>query len=169
MINWKSPYNSTEWIKLREKHLQKQPYCVKCDTTLNLQVDHVISHRNNIDLFLNPDNLQTLCIYHHSEKTNQTKSLISFKRSDKVLKIKLRQNNGINLEYTQFVKLLAHKFVEYSTHYELNIMQADLTFQHKQTLTEIVLEFFKIVKLVCLSVECSNSEIVQLFKELLVV
>ncbi|WP_429977040.1 HNH endonuclease, partial [Mycoplasmopsis bovis] len=69
IINWKFPYNSPEWLKLRDKHLWKQPYCVDCDITWNLQVDHIIPHNQVKELFLDENNLQTLCNSCHAQKT----------------------------------------------------------------------------------------------------
>ncbi|BAW18551.1 hypothetical protein MBVG596_1073 [Mycoplasmopsis bovigenitalium] len=167
MINWKYPYNSKRWIALRDKHLWKQPYCVKCETTFNLQVDHIISHRNNENLFLDPENLQTLCIQHHSEKTNQTKGLIFFKRSNLPLKINTGVAGGINLHLDQFIKLQAHYFTNYATHCEFNIKQNNLNYKELQTLVNLVLEFFKIKGLVFENIQSNESQVVELFNNLL--
>ncbi|MFV8480241.1 HNH endonuclease [Mycoplasma sp. AA7A] len=92
MINWKFPYMSKEWSTLRDKHLNSQPYCVKCQTTLQLQVDHIIEHGNNQTYFLNSENLQTLCIKCHGQKTFRTQKLRKL-RVDNSKKIKLVFNS----------------------------------------------------------------------------
>jgi 5-methylcytosine-specific restriction enzyme A len=56
------------WIKLRSKHLKANPTCVKCGNK-GSHVDHVVAHRGNDALRLDPSNLQTLCASCHSKKT----------------------------------------------------------------------------------------------------
>jgi 5-methylcytosine-specific restriction protein A len=55
---------------LRNKILKEQPFCIKCGSNSDLQVDHIIPPRGNEELFFNEDNLQTLCRLCHSVKTN---------------------------------------------------------------------------------------------------
>ncbi|MCC6797669.1 MAG: HNH endonuclease [Candidatus Hydrogenedentes bacterium] len=58
-----------EWQKLRAQHLARQPACVKCGVVReNNHVDHIVPHRGDNRLRLNPNNLQTMCHSHHSQK-----------------------------------------------------------------------------------------------------
>lgn len=61
-------YRTTAWRKLRAKHLSYNPYCVMCGAPAKI-VDHIHAHKGNMDLFLNEDNLQSLCMSCHSAKT----------------------------------------------------------------------------------------------------
>jgi len=62
-------YRQSRWLKLRKKHLAKFAVCRICGTRENLQVDHIESTKLNIDRFYDANNLQTLCIVHHGQKT----------------------------------------------------------------------------------------------------
>ncbi len=62
-------YASQSWDRLRLKHLLQQPYCIICNTTARLEVDHILPHNGNPKLFFNEANLQTLCKQCHSSKT----------------------------------------------------------------------------------------------------
>lgn len=62
-------YQSKEWRKLRRQCLKNQPCCVWCGSTVDLTVDHIIPPEGNQDLFLNENNLQTLCKDCHRIKT----------------------------------------------------------------------------------------------------
>jgi 5-methylcytosine-specific restriction protein A len=57
-----------DWRKLRAAWLLEHPLCVKCGITAT-DVDHVIAHRGDEALRLDPNNLQSFCHAHHSEKT----------------------------------------------------------------------------------------------------
>lgn len=73
MPEWRDPI-----VGLRAMHMAKEPLCRKCRAeginTAGVDVDHVIPHRGDIDLFLDSDNLQTLCKSHHSMKTSKEKN-----------------------------------------------------------------------------------------------
>lgn len=69
-----SVFYNHKWRKAREIYLQKNPLCVHClkekrVTAEQLEVDHKIPHRGNMELFWDEDNWQTLCKHHHSIKT----------------------------------------------------------------------------------------------------
>lgn len=57
------------WGKARRAHLARQPLCVMCQqegrTTAAEVVDHITPHRDDPELFWNPDNWQSLCKRHH--------------------------------------------------------------------------------------------------------
>lgn len=69
-------YASKEWQALRARHLALQPRCVglladgsQCGRSDRREVDHIRPHGNNLALFFDPANLQTLCRPCHSRKT----------------------------------------------------------------------------------------------------
>lgn len=70
---WKHLYNSKEWKDLRGQSLFDSPRCVMClsmnKQTSAKEVDHIIPHCGNSDLFFDPDNHQSLCKNCHSRKT----------------------------------------------------------------------------------------------------
>lgn len=64
-----------EWQKLRAQHLAKQAYCQcqQCKRSLSPakadMVDHIVPHRGDDRLRLDPNNLQSMLRSHHSRKT----------------------------------------------------------------------------------------------------
>ncbi|HEV7283907.1 MAG TPA: HNH endonuclease signature motif containing protein, partial [Kaistia sp.] len=54
-----------DWRKLRALHLAGHPHCVRCGAIASV-VDHIISVRIAPHRRLDPSNLQSLCISHHS-------------------------------------------------------------------------------------------------------
>lgn len=66
-------YNSRTWRKGRLMHLAHEPLCRVCmehgRVTAGVEVDHIIPHKGDPELFRDPDNWQTLCHFHHSQKT----------------------------------------------------------------------------------------------------
>lgn len=72
-------YSLAKWHKLRAKQLQNNPLCAFCYAQGIIKeasiVDHIKPHRQDINLFFNPDNLQSLCKRcHDSHKQRQEKS-----------------------------------------------------------------------------------------------
>lgn len=67
-------YNN-KWVKLRNKYINEHPYCVLCWATRKLHVDHIVPHNNNMDLFWDYDNLQTLCLSCHTGKTREDEKI----------------------------------------------------------------------------------------------
>ncbi|MCS4536771.1 HNH endonuclease [Mycoplasma sp. CSL7475-4] len=165
MINWITPYNSKEWTSLREQHLNEQPYCVKCHTTLRLQVDHIVPHNNRVEWFLNPDNLQTLCISHHAEKTNQLRFLKDFPNYDIAIDIKLNQSRGIMLQQVNFLKQQASQFIKYANRYEFNIVENSLSFKMVENLVTLLCEFFKRERFVSLNITIKGNEFEQSIRQ----
>jgi len=53
--------DTNKWKQLRQSTLAKYPRCLKCGTTQNLQVDHVVPMVRRPDMFNHESNLQTLC------------------------------------------------------------------------------------------------------------
>lgn len=71
--NYHRWYSLAVWLRLRERQLSDSPLCVLCDaqdlTVPATDVDHRIAHRGNWALFVDPQNLQSLCASCHSAKT----------------------------------------------------------------------------------------------------
>lgn len=65
----KKLYFTSGWKELRAKHLESFPFCYECGSVSKLHVDHITAHKGNMRLFLDPENLRTLCERHHSSKT----------------------------------------------------------------------------------------------------
>lgn len=75
---WEGSTNSSKfygraWRKARLVHLQQHPLCVDClaekKITEATEVDHIIPHRGDMNLFWQKTNWQSLCKPHHSAKT----------------------------------------------------------------------------------------------------
>jgi hypothetical protein len=56
-------------MKLRARHLEAHPACVVCGRQ-GEHVDHIVTVRLDPARRLDPANLQTLCMHHHSILTN---------------------------------------------------------------------------------------------------
>lgn len=70
MSQWHHLYVGRTWKKLRLYHLTRNPLCVMCEregrlTRANV-VDHIQAHRGDMQLFVEPGNLQSLCESHHN-------------------------------------------------------------------------------------------------------
>ena len=67
-------YSTAWWKRTRKIMLARQPLCVHCllhnHSTPSIDVDHIIDHRGDHDLFYDINNLQCLCKRCHSRKTN---------------------------------------------------------------------------------------------------
>ena len=64
----KGLYNTAGWKALRVSHLKRSPLCVECGLP-GTHVDHIHPHHGDPVMFFSRDNLQTLCVSHHSRKT----------------------------------------------------------------------------------------------------
>ena len=67
-------YSKPIWVKrLRPDQLAREPFCRVCSAqglrTRATVVDHVTPHRGDWGLFVSPANHQSLCKYHHDQKT----------------------------------------------------------------------------------------------------
>jgi len=56
------------WHKARKQYLRDHPVCVRCGN-LATDVDHVIPHRGDLNLFWDQGNWQALCGLCHRQKT----------------------------------------------------------------------------------------------------
>lgn len=61
------------WVRLRQRQLLIEPYCRECakrgQRTLATDVDHIVPHDGDMRLFVDENNLQSLCHACHSAKT----------------------------------------------------------------------------------------------------
>lgn len=64
--------------RLRPEHLLVEPFCRECalegKRVYATVVDHIVPHRGNWKLFTDPNNLQSLCKFHHDRKTIQERA-----------------------------------------------------------------------------------------------
>jgi hypothetical protein len=56
---------SSDWSKVRDVHLSKEPACRACGTKKKLTVHHIIPYHIDKSKELDEDNLMTLCEEHH--------------------------------------------------------------------------------------------------------
>ncbi len=65
-----NPYNNAEWRKLRADQLREHPECRRCAQvgryTRATVADHIKPHKGDHELFIDPDNLQSLCATCHN-------------------------------------------------------------------------------------------------------
>ena len=66
-------YRTKRWLALRREVIRAAAStCAACrQVTLALDVDHVVPHRGNAQLFWRRSNLQALCHACHAQKTNR--------------------------------------------------------------------------------------------------
>ena len=67
-------YNLPIWTqRLRPAQLLREPFCRECarqgKRTRATVVDHIVPHRGDWALFVDAGNHQSLCKYHHDQKT----------------------------------------------------------------------------------------------------
>jgi 5-methylcytosine-specific restriction protein A len=64
---------SYKWQQARKGFLSKHPLCVQCElvgvVTASTDVDHIVPHRGDKELFWTRSNWQALCHSCHSRKT----------------------------------------------------------------------------------------------------
>lgn len=66
---WKHLYKTVAWERLRSFVLSEEPFCRFCKAEGKLipadVVDHIIPHKGDMGLFMDIDNLQSVCKSHH--------------------------------------------------------------------------------------------------------
>ena len=66
LYNW-------DWRKFRDRYVKEHPLCIHCLAkgilTPTQEIDHIVPHQGDKDLFWKEDNLQALCKPCHSIKT----------------------------------------------------------------------------------------------------
>lgn len=84
----KDLYNSRRWADLRGSVLREQPLCIRCRQKgirrAATVVDHIVSHRNDKELFFQRTNLQSLCKSCHDNKTLKEDAPESIKLQRKI-------------------------------------------------------------------------------------
>jgi 5-methylcytosine-specific restriction enzyme A len=62
-----------KWRREREEFFLKHPLCKHCleegKVEPAVELDHIIPHRGDLEIFNDPNNRQGLCKSHHSKKT----------------------------------------------------------------------------------------------------
>lgn len=101
-------YNLSKWKRLREIKLNTNPVCEVCNSSFNLEIDHICDHNNNETLFFDIDNLQTLCHEHHSKKT----------LFDAQLKDKQISDNRLVINITDKVMPVINSYISFLHDYE---------------------------------------------------
>lgn len=77
------------WDQLRAKQLKKDPFCAYC-LEFNVYkaanvVDHKIPHKGDMNLFKDPENLQSLCVTCHNRyKQRQEATERNYQKATKV-------------------------------------------------------------------------------------
>ena len=72
--DWHWMYETKLWKEeLRPRQLLREPFCRECAkegkrVRANV-VDHIVPHRGDWGLFIDPSTFQSLCEYHHNAKT----------------------------------------------------------------------------------------------------
>lgn len=68
-----SLYSTARWKRLRKMVLDQEPFCRECAAqgraVFAEDVDHIVDHGGDYNLFWDMDNLQPLCHSCHSKKT----------------------------------------------------------------------------------------------------
>lgn len=68
-------YRTARWARVKAYFRAEQPLCVACEAEGHIrpwdQLDHIIPHGGDLELFWDLDNLQGLCATHHSAKTRR--------------------------------------------------------------------------------------------------
>lgn len=78
-------YKTKKWADIRESILLETPFCVVCNNTRRLHIDHIWEHNNIEDLFYLKENLQPLCFQCHRTKTFFDKYILNLKSGNDVL------------------------------------------------------------------------------------
>ena len=72
--SWRWMYRTDKWLdELRPEQLLREPFCRECAKrgirTRATDVDRIVDHKGNWDMFCDPTNLESLCHSCHSRKT----------------------------------------------------------------------------------------------------
>ena len=66
---WGHMYRTKTWKRLREEVLGSDPFCVLCHKAPATDVDHIVPHAGEWDVFTDRANLQPLCKECHKGKS----------------------------------------------------------------------------------------------------
>ena len=68
-------YRRARWARLRRQVLTEEPLCRTCQAEgryrAATEVDHILKHEGDAQMFYNKNNLQGLCISCHAQKTQR--------------------------------------------------------------------------------------------------
>lgn len=154
-------YHSKKWRDFRKLFLIDNYKCFICNSTFNLEIDHIVEHEENEKLFYNKNNLQTLCKSCHFVKTMTDKKIqTNFKISKKFI-VKINEDHIFeNLKVYE-------KFYSWKREKELTkrIVQETITNEHYNFSLFILkiknLEFWKIKKILdCFCFELKEIPII---------
>ena len=83
---WDEMYNSPKWRTLRAEKLRQCPQCEKCGDKAT-EVHHVLPHNGNWDLFLDTDNLMSICHACHLKETQRESNIRKKQKAEAQRKI----------------------------------------------------------------------------------
>ena len=83
---WDEMYNSPKWRKLRAEKLRQCPQCEKCGAPAT-EVHHVLPHNGDWDLFLDTDNLMSICHACHLKETQRESNIRKRQKAEQRRKI----------------------------------------------------------------------------------
>lgn len=83
---WHILYSRSNWLKLRQMKLSQNPLCETCKA-VGVDIDHIIPHKGDLDIFYNYNNLQTLCKSCHAIKTFEDITYEKIKSVNVIVKI----------------------------------------------------------------------------------
>jgi 5-methylcytosine-specific restriction protein A len=67
-------YNSTKWRKTARSHKERNPFCVKCEAEGKVSpaefTDHITRIEDGGEKY-DDSNLQSLCAFHHNQKSGR--------------------------------------------------------------------------------------------------
>jgi 5-methylcytosine-specific restriction endonuclease McrA len=88
-------YNTRAWKILRATHISNQPLCVMCEEIGRLNPAKIVDHIQSVDeapgRALDKTNLQSLCEWHHTVKTNNDKKLKNINKKKERGKVLMKQ------------------------------------------------------------------------------
>lgn len=90
---WHKLYYTNTWKRLRIKVLSTNPICAECDQ-LAQEVDHIVDHKGDRNVFSNLSNLQALCKSCHSSKTMEDIRISNFPNVESVVEITITEEDA---------------------------------------------------------------------------
>lgn len=138
-------YQGATWRDTRERVLSKQPYCVVCEITTNLHIDHIWECEENPELFYWEGNLQTLCRDCHSSKTFFDKYILNLQKSDNVLKITEETNKNNDNDIDSYMKILINTDKVFSSS-RINEYNFDIKSLNLGEIKEILINVIRRIK-----------------------
>lgn len=97
-------YYTNTWKKLRVKKLSMSATCEHCNA-VGQEIDHIIDHKGDRNLFYDLENLQTLCTPCHSRKTMQTINMSRYKETNEKVLIIINDSYSVIEDYSEKLNL----------------------------------------------------------------